>query len=75
MKFIKPHELSPLSYESKSKVMDDAVVPDQDEANDSDLYYPDFLYTDSSDWLDSIEPSIDHLIGSSSDGHDGNVTE
>ena len=50
--------------ELKPKVLDGTIVIDKDKSSDGELYYPDFL---DSDWLDNIEPSIDHLIGSSSE--------
>jgi hypothetical protein len=50
--------------ELEPKVLDDTIVIDKDETSDGELYFPEFL---DSDWLDNIEPSIDHLIGSSSE--------
>jgi hypothetical protein len=50
--------------ELEPKVLDDTIVIDKDETSDGELYYPEFL---DSDWLGNIEPSIDHLIVSSSE--------
>jgi hypothetical protein len=52
------------AVENEPEAPDNIIVIDQDEASDDELYYPSFL---DSDWVDHIEPSIDHLIGSSSE--------